>query len=103
MFVMAMMFVIVGMGLAGQMDIEFRRRNPAAVDALQAQLIAFDAEFQQLASQRLEIESAIKHRAHEHVAARAVETIQIKRSSHTLILHLAIAQILSPTQPSSST
>jgi hypothetical protein len=36
MFMMTMMFVIMGMGLAGQMDIELRRRNPASIDAIQA-------------------------------------------------------------------
>jgi hypothetical protein len=67
---------------AGQAYIELRRRNPAAAGAIQAQFVTFDAEFQQLASQRFEIEPAIQHRADEHVAARAGETVQIKRSCH---------------------
>src|SRR5262245_42659131 len=76
------------------MNIELRRRNPAAVDTPQAQLVAFDAEFQQLASQYFEIESAIEHRADEHVAARASETVQIKRSCHAYILHRALQLVL---------
>src|SRR5262245_38450104 len=62
--------------LAGQMDIEFRRRNPAAVDALQAQLVTFDAEFQQLAPQQFKIKPAIQQRAEQHVAARPGEAVQ---------------------------
>ena len=85
MFIVVMMLVRVR--LAGQMNIELRRRNPAAVNALQAQLVPFDAEFQQLATQQFEIESAIEHRADEHVAARAGETIQIKRSCYVLTLY----------------
>src|SRR5215510_16307641 len=80
MFMAVMMLARVR--LAGQMNVELRRRNPAAINRPQAQLISFDAEFQQLTSQQFEIESAIEHRADEHVAARACETVQIKRSCH---------------------
>jgi hypothetical protein len=90
MFMIVMTLVIVGMNIAGQMNIELHRRNPAAVNAFQGQFVSVDAEFQQLASQPFEIESAIEHRADEHVAARAGETIQIKRSSHASILHRAL-------------
>jgi hypothetical protein len=80
--------------LAGQMNVELRRRNPAAINAPQAQLISCDAEFQQLTSQQFEIESAIEHRADEHVAARACETVQIKRFCHAPILHRALQLVL---------
>lgn len=73
--VMMMMIVTMRMRLANQMNVEFRRRNPASVDALQAQFVTFYAEFQQLAPQQFEIEPAIERRADEHVAARAGETI----------------------------
>src|SRR5215471_3290275 len=92
MFMVVMMFA--QMRLAGQMNIELRRRNPAAAGALQAQLVTLDPEFQQLASQQIEIESAIEHRADEHVAARAGVTVQIKRSCHASILHRALQLVL---------
>jgi len=37
------MMMLVRVRLAGQMDIELRRRNPATVDAPQAQFVSFDA------------------------------------------------------------
>src|SRR5215475_13720114 len=92
MLMVVMMFA--QMRLTGQMNIELRRRNPAAVGALQAQFVTLDPEFQQLVSQQIEIESAIEHRADEHVAARAGETVQIKRSCHASILHRTLQLVL---------
>ena len=88
------MMMAVRMTLGGQMNIELRRRNSAAINALQAQFVTLDAEFQQLVSQQFEIESAIEHRADEHVAARAGETIQIQRSCHGSIVHRTLQLIL---------
>ena len=89
-----MMMMIVRMGRGGQMNVEFRRRNPAAINTIQAQFITFDAEFHQLASQQFEIQPAIKHRADEHVAARAGETVQVKSSCHASILHRTLQLVL---------
>ena len=74
MSVVVVMFVTV---ISVNVNIELRRRNAAAVNASQAQFVAFDVEFADLGLQELEIESAIEHCADEHVAARACKTIKI--------------------------
>src|SRR5215813_5952884 len=93
MFAFMMTLVFGRMSLAGQMNVEFRRRNPTSVNALQAQLVTFDAEFQQLASQQFKIKPAIEHRAEQHVAARPGETVEIKSSFHATILQRAFVDL----------
>src|SRR5262249_5073229 len=93
-WLMIVMMVVFGrVSLAGQMNIELRRRNPAPVNALKAQFVTCDAEFQQLLSQKLKIKPAIEHRAEQHVTARAGETVQVKRSCHASILHREIVNL----------
>lgn len=73
------MTVIVRMG---QMNIELRSGDPAAINAIQAQFVTFDAELGQFGFQKFEIQPAIQQRADEHIAAGTRKTVQIQSSCH---------------------
>lgn len=61
--------------LVREMHIELRRRDAAAVNACQAQRVALNTKFGQLALQKFEVESAVEQRSDEHIATRACKTV----------------------------
>lgn len=72
---MLVVMMRVRMPFAFQMNIEFRRRNAAPVNARQTQFVTFHAELGQFGLQKFKIQSAIQQRANEHIATRASKAV----------------------------
>jgi hypothetical protein len=80
--VMVIMSMIMAMLMTpfffNQSDIELGCRDSAAIDAVEAQLIALHAKLRQFGLEVLKIQPAVQQRAEQHVAARSGKTIKIE-------------------------
>jgi hypothetical protein len=73
-------FVILRVRFLVEMHIKLSRRNAAAINALDAQLVPFNAELGEFMAQEFKVEATIKQRPDQHIAARACKTVEIKCS-----------------------
>ena len=64
-------------------DVELGCRDAAPVDPLDAERETRDAKFPELRLQQFKIQSKVEHRADEHIAADARETVEIESPGHS--------------------
>jgi hypothetical protein len=64
-------------------DVELGCRDAAPIDPLDAERETRDAKFPELRLQQFKIQSKVEHRADEHIAADARETVEIESPGHS--------------------
>jgi len=64
-------------------DVELGRRDPAPIDPLDAERESFDAQLLELGLEQFKVEAKVEHRADEHIAADAGETVEVESSGHS--------------------
>ena len=64
-------------------DVELGCRDAAPIDPLDAERETRDAKFPELRLQQFKIQSKVEHRADEHIAADARETVEVESSGHS--------------------
>lgn len=64
-------------------DVELGCRDAAPIDPLDAERETRDAKFPELRLQQFKIQSKVEHRADEHIAADARETVEVESPGHS--------------------
>ena len=64
-------------------DVELGCRDAAPIDPLDAERETRDAKFPELRLQQFKIQSKVEHRADEHIAADAGETVEVESPGHS--------------------
>ena len=84
-FVVVMIVTVVMIVVVRRMDIdvELGRRDAAPIDPLDAERETRDAKFPELRLQQFKIQSKVEHRADEHIAADARETVEVESPGHS--------------------
>ncbi len=86
--------VFVRMRLCVEMHIKLSRRNAAAINALDAEVVSVNAELGKFPPQEFKVQPAIQQCADQHIAARARKTVEIKCAHLQLLSRPAQGMIL---------
>lgn len=75
--IVIMVVIVIVIVMTRSQDVELRRRNPAALGALEAQFVSTQIEFSELRFETGKLKAAVEQRSDQHVSAHSGEAIQI--------------------------